>query len=123
MDRRRKYIAVVVAGLILLACAAAAYSDWRTWRLKNVASGDGSDDTAALVTKVGRLIALPEGEDPTVATVTDPARLAGQPFFAKAKTGDKVLVYTVAKKAYLYDPAADKLLEVAPLNLGVPSAE
>ena len=78
-----------------------------------------------LVAEVGKLILLPAGEEPTIATVSDPEKLRDQPFFAQAKTGDKVLLYTNAKKAYLYDPVAHKILEVAPVNVGgaPPTAE
>ena len=31
--------------------------------------------------------------------------------------GDKVLIYSNAKKAYLYDPVSDKIINIAPLNL------
>lgn len=76
------------------------------------------EDTLA---RVSRLMVLPEGETPTVATVTDPERLKDQPFFVNAKAGYKVLIYTNARKAILYDPVADKIVEVAPLNLGEPA--
>lgn len=71
-----------------------------------------------LVSRVGKLIVLPEGEQPTMATVTDPEKLKDQPFFSKAKNGDKVLIYTNARKAILYDPTQNKIIEVAPLNIG-----
>ena len=61
---------------------------------------------------------LPEDEEPSVATVADPEQLAGQPFFSKAKKGDKVLIYTNAQKAILYDPVAKKIIDIAPLNIG-----
>jgi len=80
-------------------------------------------ETEALVNRVSKLIVLPEGETPTVATVTDPERLKDQPFFAKAKKGDKVLIYTDAKKAILYDPVANKIMEVAPVNIGTPQQQ
>lgn len=75
-------------------------------------------ETEDLVSKVSKLILLPKGETPTVATVSDPEKLKNQPFFAKAKTGDKVLLYQVAKKAYLYDPVVNKVLEVSSINFG-----
>ena len=71
-----------------------------------------------LVAKVGKLVVLPTGEKPTVATVTDISKLQGQAFFAPAQNGDKVLIYTQAKKAVLYRPSENKVIEIAPLNIG-----
>ncbi len=76
------------------------------------------EEVQGLVERVGRLIILPEGEEPTIATVSDPQKLQGQSFFANAKVGDKVLIYTNAKKAILYDPVEDRIIEVAPVNIG-----
>ncbi len=76
-----------------------------------------------LVGEVGKLIDLPQGEDPTIATITDISKLSSQPFFARAKNGDKVLIYSQAKKAILYDPKAKKVIDVAPINIGSPSAQ
>lgn len=75
----------------------------------------GQIDVQNLVEKVGKLIKLPEGELPTVATVSDLERLKQQEFFTKAKVGDKVLLYPQAKKAFLYDPVDNVILEVGPL--------
>lgn len=73
-----------------------------------------------LISKISELILLPKDETPTIATVTDPEKLKDQPFFAQAKTGDNVLIYTKAKKAVLYNPSEHKIVEVAPLNIGSP---
>ncbi len=71
-----------------------------------------------LVSDVGKLISLPTNEAPTIATVTDPEKLTGQPFFANAKVGDKVLIYAATRKAILYSPSENKIIEVAPLIIG-----
>lgn len=76
------------------------------------------DQTKDLINKVGALIVLPKDEQPTVATVTDLAALKDQPFFANAEVGDKVLIYTNAKKAILYSEKLNKIKEVAPVNIG-----
>ena len=76
------------------------------------------EETQALLRRIGQLIVLPQGEEPTVATVNDPERLKVQPFFALAKQGDKVLIYTNAKKAILYDTGNHKIIEVAPVSFG-----
>lgn len=66
---------------------------------------------------IGKLMVLPSDETPTLATVNDPEKLKNQAFFANAKVGDKVLIYTNAKKAILYNPAQNKIVEVSPLNI------
>ncbi len=80
-------------------------------------------ETKNLIDEVGRLIALPSGENPTVATITDIEKLKDQPFFKNARNGHKVLIYTNAKKAILYDSAAKKVIDVAPVNIGSSSAQ
>src|SRR4051812_14629670 len=67
-------------------------------------SKNSANDVAVLVTEVGKLIELPSSETPTVATVSDINKLKGQPFFAHAKNGDKVIIFADAKKAILYRP-------------------
>ena len=79
------------------------------------------EETKVLLEKVGQLIELPN-EQPTIATVTDLASLKDQPFFDNAQMGDKVLIYTAAKKAFLYRPSTNKVIEVAPVNLDAPAA-
>jgi hypothetical protein len=70
-----------------------------------------------VVKKVGRHILLPTGEQPTLATVSDVSKVKSQPFFVNSNNGDKVLVYTQARKAILYRPSKDIIIEVAPLNI------
>lgn len=67
---------------------------------------------------VGALILLPSDEEPTLATVSDKAKLGNQAFFERAKNGDKVLIYTKSKKAYLYRPSIKKLIDIGPVNIG-----
>lgn len=81
------------------------------------------DEVKRLVAEVGKIIDLPAGEVPTLATVIDVSKLKDQPFFQKAKNGDKVLIYSGAQKAILYDPVAKKVKEVGPVNVASPSAQ
>lgn len=77
-----------------------------------------TDDLAKTISEVGKLMVLPTDEVPTLATVSDPAKLKDQAFFTNAKSGDKVLIYSNARKAILYSPSLHKIVEVAPVNLG-----
>lgn len=68
--------------------------------------------------KVSKLVDLPQNETPTVATVSDVSKLNDQPFFLHAQNGDQVLIYTSAKRAILYRPTTNKIIEVGPVNIG-----
>jgi len=107
---------ILVIAVLAVVLAAYFYYEWNLIKQNPQAVNDR--EVAALVAKVSRLIVLPEGELPTVATVADPEALKGQAFFAKAVKGDKVLIYTTSRRAILYSVAMDKILEVAPLNIG-----
>ena len=115
---RQNVLLVSIVCVLVAALGAATYFYLEAQSLKVDPQAQIAKETAQLVAEIGALIVLPEGETPTLATVSDPERLKDQPFFAKAKAGDKVLLYSTARKAYLYDPVAKKLIEVAPLNVG-----
>ena len=77
---------------------------------------DAQAEVKQVIAQVGSLIILPTDEEPTLATVSDLAKLKDQPFFANAQIGDKVLIYSKARKAILYRPSTNKIIELAPLS-------
>jgi len=77
----------------------------------------GSEDADKLVSMVSGLMMLPD-ERPTIATVTDKEKLSSQAFFSESQNGDKVLIFTQAKKAVLYRPSTNKIIDVAPVSIG-----
>jgi len=74
-----------------------------------------------IVAAVSKLMVLPTDEEPIIATVADPTKLEGQPFFQNAQIGDKVLIFNGARKAILYSPAKNLVVDVAPLSAGTPT--
>lgn len=76
------------------------------------------DEATRVKELVAELADIPADETPTIATVNDASKLEGQAFFINAENGDKVLIFTKAKKAYLYRPSTNKIIEVAPINIG-----
>lgn len=113
-----KIALIILAALVITAGALAAYFYFQLGEIRQNPQKVAEVEVQEVIERVGRLIVLPEGEAPTVATVTDPERLKDQPFFARAKVGDRVLIYTNARKAILYNPETNRIVEVAPLNIG-----
>jgi len=103
---------------LLIALGIAGYFYWQTLELRKNPQQNAQKEAQELVDKISKLILLPEGETPTIATVSDPEKLKEQAFFAKAQKDDKVLIYTNAKKAILYNPTSNKIIEVAPISIG-----
>ena len=106
------FILVAVGGTIAVA---KIKPEWLGIKANENAMSQRDVDT--LVDEVGKIIKLPEGEAPTIATVTDLEKVKDQAFFKNAQQGDKVLVYTGAKKAYLYRPSDNKIIEVGVVNI------
>lgn len=115
-------VIVLIIVLVLLVGVAPGYYFYQQYvntqkMLQNPLEA-AKEEIAMTVGLVGKLIMLPVGEEPTLATVSDTTKLANQAFFANAQNGDKVLIYTKAKKAYLYRPSSNKIIDVAPVNIG-----
>lgn len=116
--------------LLLIAAFASSFYLYQQWQqtvkqldsLKKTPAVAGQEELKTVIDKVSTFITLPDGETPTLATITDVDKLKDQPFFANAQNGDKILIYAGAKKAYLYSPKINKLVDVAPVNIGTPSA-
>lgn len=89
-----------------------------TTKLQKSAPAAASRQIDTVVARVGKLIILPSDEKPsTLATVADASKLKDQSFFANAKDGDKVLVYSKQKRAILYRPSTNQLVNVAAVTL------
>jgi hypothetical protein len=104
--------------VLLIVLGGTAYYFYDRFSTLKATSQNTTEETADLVREVSKLILLPTDETPTIATVADPDALKNQEFFVNAKIGDKVLIYTNARKAILYDPTAKKIINVAPINIG-----
>ena len=112
----RKNLRIVLAVLAIIFAISTGYLFNKVSSQKILAPESPDVEAKNLEAIVGKLIVLPIGETPTVATVSDPNALTSQAFFMNAKKGDRVLIYAKAKKAILYDPVLNKIINVAPLT-------
>lgn len=83
-----------------------------------------STEAADLTRQVNKLIILPTNEQPAIVTVVDKSKIQNIPFLQRsAKNGDKVLVYSKAKKAILYRPSEKKIVDVGPVSIAAPPSQ
>lgn len=116
---KQKKITLLISVLLIFIAVGIAYFYYQqSASLKNDPERAGQAEMEAVVKKVSRLMELPANEKPILATVSDLARLKEQAFFANAQLGDKLLLFTVSRKAILYSETADKIIEVAPISFG-----
>lgn len=116
--RTRKFVLVFLIVVTIMSAGLIIYFRHGPPSFKKDINTIRQNETEELLANIAKFVVLPEGETPTIATVNDPDKLKNQPFFARAKKGDKVLIYAGARKAILYDPVANKIVEIAPINPG-----
>jgi len=116
----RKNLPFIIISLVLIIVIIIAiyffYQYQKTKRLLQNPVELAQEQAKPIIAKINKLILLPKGELPTLATVTDRNKLISQPFFAQVEDGDKLLIYPNAKKAILYRPSINKIIEVGPIN-------
>jgi hypothetical protein len=115
-------VIIIAIVIVVLAIASSFYFYTKYQSVSKNSSKSSSAEVQELINRVGKLIILPKNETPSVATVSDRAKLEDQAFFANAQNGDKVLIYSQAKKAILYRPSTNMIIDVAPVNLGANTA-
>jgi len=119
----KKALRLIVIFIVLVLAVLSSYYFYnkyqKTQALLQNPNQASTTEAQVLVNNIGKLIELPANENPTIATVSDKTKLQDQPFFARAENGDKVLIFSGAKKAILYRPSTNKIIEVSVLNIEV----
>ncbi len=112
---------VLISILALGVIGGLSYSTYYFYNQNKIAQAQLSDPQALsqkeseeIIAQVSKLMELP-AETPSIATVLDVEKLKEQPFFSKASNGDKVLIFSGAKKAILFRPSTSKIIEVDPI--------
>jgi len=120
----RKKLVIIIVGLIIAALA--GICTWQFLEMRNLRNPENTAaqakaDAAELKNEVAKLMQLPD-EDATIATVQDAQKLSGQEFFKDAKNGDKVLIFTQAKRAVIYRPSENKIVNAGPVVINSASS-
>lgn len=103
--------------LFLLFIAASGVAAYFYVQYKNApVPKTAEDELGQIKSIIGKMIELPD-ETPTLATINDKSKLEKSSFFDRAENGDKVLLYTNAKKAILFRPSTQKIIDVTTINV------
>lgn len=122
MEKKSVIVAFLVLSLLAVGGSSAGIYYYFQYRTLSQRVKDPQTEVKDILSKVGKLIELPTGEEPTIATVQDAERIKSQPFFAKAQNGYRVILYSNAKLAILFDEKGNKIINVGAINLSTPSA-
>lgn len=60
---------------------------------------------------------IPKNEIPSVATIKDLETLSDQAFFEGAAEGDRLMIYAVNKRAFLYRPSTNTVIRQGPVEV------
>lgn len=115
--RKPPYLLVALSLITIAAVIGGIFWFTRPSAFKQGTEEISAAEITSLVDKVGELMLLPTDEKPTVATVSDLNPLKDQLFFKNAHVGDMVFMYPKARRAILYSPSQNKIIEVAPITL------
>ncbi len=120
MQLTNKHKKKVIVAAVVVAITLGAYSLYiyqSTLYARLFPAKANAKDVEQTLSKVSKLIELPQNEAPEIAVISDINKLKDQTFFANAQNGDKVIMYIKTKKAFIYRPTTNKLIEVGPINI------
>ena len=125
IDKKKilKIAAIIIAAVLVLLLAWGLLSfanNYAAHSKANVAvrNNDTQPDTQSAAGRAAKHLLLPE-EKPVVIEIKNSADLIKeQAFYAGAQDGDILLIYAAAKKAVIYSPARDIIINVGPIYAG-----
>jgi hypothetical protein len=117
MEKKAIIVSFVILALLAVGGSSAGIYYYAKYQAANRRLTDPKAEGKDLLAKLSKLMDLPQGEEPTVATVTNADQIKNQPFFAKAKNGNRVIVYQNARLAILFDDQANKIINFGALNI------
>jgi len=116
---KKKFIIIPLILLVLCASFGSTYYFYQQYqKIKKNPELIGKEEIKSTVNTIKRFMDLPSDEEPTLVTVADKEKLKDQEFFKNAQNGDKILIYTKARKALLFRPSTGRIIEFAPLIIG-----
>jgi hypothetical protein len=120
----KKYVLITslfISGIVL---GAGGIFGWQYYKnlppptVAEVPDDKPPQDVLGLIESVEKDVpSIPKNEIPSVATIKDLDSLSDQAFFEGAVEGDRLMIYTVNKRAFLYRPSTGKVVRQGPVEV------
>jgi hypothetical protein len=113
---------ILLFGVMLGAGGLIGYQMYKTAVPPSVESEMPEDappqDVLGLIESVEKKVPdIPKNELPSVATVKDLKSLSDQAFFQGAQVGDRIMIYSVSKRAILFRPSTNEIVRQGPVEI------
>lgn len=109
---------VIIIGIIALALVATFVVLRMYQAAPNQSESSSVGDAADTMTSIARLMLIPN-EKPVIATINEAQKLiASQAFYMGAIDGDKLVMFPNAKKAVIYSPTRNLIVNSGPFVIG-----
>lgn len=110
-------LTIIILLLIIAAAALFYFNNQKGFKLPIFTSASTTaKEGKEIVNQVSKLVLLPEGENPQIETATESQNLKNQSFFTQSQVNDIVLTYQKAKKAILYRPGINRIIDIATIT-------
>lgn len=124
-DKKRELPKILFTILVVALVGFAGWSYWQYSELKKekdlatnpeLQAKIAQKEMQKVLTLVKKHMIVPEGEEPQLATIVDAEEvIKQQPFFEGAVDGDKVLIFVNARRAVVYSPSRDLIVNAGPV--------
>lgn len=89
------------------------YARWQSQTEQSVVADDGG---LSVTERIKTFTNLPQNEEPVIVRVTDVTLLPQNNFFKNAQNNDIVIIYPMAKDAYLYRESTHEIVEIVAID-------
>jgi hypothetical protein len=111
----KRNILVILITLVLILTFLAIFFYTKSIRARD----PNTAEIKSLIRKIGKHMVLPKNELPAVSTISDPEFYKNEVFFNGAQSGDKVLIYSKARRAVLFSVDKERIINIAPVRIDI----
>lgn len=103
----------------LLLLSALGFGGFFFYKYQDALQREPNRESQRITQAIEKVVALPD-EEPVLSTVQDKSKLTNTALRVRAENGDKLLIYSKAKRLIIYRPSTKKVVDMLTIQ-GAPS--